>query len=183
MNTIDRAAFDENIDFCFDNSVVTIGPKIGEGEFSTVFIGKYCGDYVAVKKQSRQGNSIEQYLLRELTVLKYVHHTNLMGYIGAWNEVSITNNGSCAVYIVTEFCQGGDLLNLLLSPHELNWRFRVRLAMEASSALLHLHEHCILHRDIKSSNVLLDHAWTCKITDFGMARELPDDDNDRNTPR
>ena len=154
------------------------GPKIGAGQFSEVFIGKYFGDFVAVKKQTRQGDNIEEYLLRELSVLKHVQHSSIMGYIGAWNEVN--DDGNNAVYIVTEYCQGGDLLNLLLSPHELGWKFRIKIALELSSALLHLHDKNIIHRDIKSSNILLDHQWVGKITDFGMAREIT---GDRRSPR
>lgn len=166
------AVFHES-DFSFDNKVVSIGPKIGSGQFSVVYLGKYFGDFVAIKKQTRVGSTIEQYLLRELAVLKHVQHRNLMGYIGAWNEVNDNSDGLCAVYIVTEYCRGGDLLNVLLSNSQLGWNFRIKIATEASSALKHLTDRNIIHRDIKSSNVLLDHNWTCKITDFGMAREVP----------
>jgi len=96
-----------------------------------------------------------------------------MGYIGAWNEVNENGCGLNAVYIVTEFCQGGDLTHLLISKNELGWKFRIKIAMELASALVHLHGKKIIHRDIKSSNILLDHNWNSKITDFGMAREVP----------
>jgi len=128
---------------------------------------------VAIKKQTRQQSDIEHYLLRELSVLKNVQHSSIMGYVGAWNQMDGENGGENAVYIVTEYCQGGDLLNLILSTHPLGWRFRIRVALELTSALLHLHDKNIIHRDIKSSNILLDHNFTCKITDFGMARVIP----------
>jgi serine/threonine protein kinase len=77
-----------------------------------------------------------------------------------------------ALYIVTEFCQNGDLLsNLLDSEKTLGWRFRIKIALEAASALNYLHENNFIHRDIKSSNILLDQNWVCKISDFGMTRE------------
>lgn len=63
-------------------SQVAIGPAVGEGAFSTVYIGKYFGDVVAVKKQTRQGRDLEKYLLRELSVLKYIRHQNMLEYIG-----------------------------------------------------------------------------------------------------
>ena len=66
----------------FVSRKVAIGPAVGEGAFSTVYIGKYFGDVVAVKKQTRQGRDLEKYLLRELSVLKYIRHQNMLEYIG-----------------------------------------------------------------------------------------------------
>lgn len=80
------------------------GPKIGQGMFSQVFVGKYFGDYVAVKKQTREGKGLDIYLLRELAVLKNMQHQNLVGYIGACNELSDTSARLNALYIVTEYC-------------------------------------------------------------------------------
>lgn len=81
------------------------GPQIGEGQFSRVFLGKYFGDYVAIKKQIRQDKVLDCYLLRELAVLKNASHENLVGYIGACNEVASNQSKVNALYIVTEFCQ------------------------------------------------------------------------------
>ncbi len=76
------------------------------------------------------------------------------------------------MYIVTEYCQNGDLLRILLDMDKtLGWRFRIKIALEAASALHYLHENNFIHRDIKSSNILLDQNWVCKISDFGMTRE------------
>lgn len=76
------------------------------------------------------------------------------------------------MYIVTEYCQNGDLLRILLDMDKtLGWRFRIKIALDAASALHYLHENNFIHRDIKSSNILLDQNWVCKISDFGMTRE------------
>ncbi len=92
--------------FSFFSLVVSSsGPQIGEGQFSRVYIGKYFGDYVAVKKQTRQDKVLDCYLLRELAVLKNASHENLVGYIGACNEVATNKSKINALYIVTEFCQ------------------------------------------------------------------------------
>lgn len=77
-----------------------------------MFLGKYFGDYVAIKKQIRQDKVLDCYLLRELAVLKNATHENLVGYIGACNEVASNQSKLNALYIVTEFCQ---VLPFLLS--------------------------------------------------------------------
>lgn len=86
---------------CVDYS----GPQIGQGQFSKVYIGKYFGDHVAIKKQIRQDKGLDCYLLRELAVLKNAIHVNLVSYFGACNEVATTQSKLNALYIVTEFCQ------------------------------------------------------------------------------
>jgi serine/threonine protein kinase len=84
---------------------ISSGPQIGQGQFSKVYIGKYFGDYVAIKKQIRQDKVLDCYLLRELSVLKNAIHENLVGYFGASNEVATSQSKLNALYIVTEFCQ------------------------------------------------------------------------------
>ena len=90
---------------CHFNYIYISGPEIGSGQFSTVYIGKYFGDYVAVKKQTREDVNLDSYLLRELAVLKNASHKNLVQYIGACNEIAHSETGLNALYIVTEFCQ------------------------------------------------------------------------------
>lgn len=81
------------------------GPKIGQGQFSTVFIGKYFGDLVAIKKQAREQKDLDAYLVRELAVLKNIDHPNLISYIGAWNEIAKTGHLTNYLFIITEFCR------------------------------------------------------------------------------
>ncbi|CAM9605913.1 unnamed protein product, partial [Choristocarpus tenellus] len=163
----------EESDFYVEQEQVVIGPAVGEGAFSTVYVGTYFGDVVAVKKQTRQGRDLEKYLLRELSVLKYIRHQNMLEYIGAYNVIAKTRGQLHAVYIITEYAQGGDLLKLLLKRSTpLGWRFRIQIAKEGAQALEYLHSQQLIHRDIKSSNFLLDSDWHCKLSDFGMAREV-----------
>lgn len=60
---------------------------------------------MAVKKQTRDKVDLDDYLRKELAVLKNMQHMNLVAYIGAWNEVSSTQFGHNYLYIVTEYCQ------------------------------------------------------------------------------
>jgi len=94
-------------DFWVDLDHVQLGPQIGRGQFSTVYVGKYFGDIVAVKKQTREALTLETYLMRELSVLKSCHHENLVSYFGAFNEVHIHKEGTYALYIGKYFFFGG----------------------------------------------------------------------------
>ncbi|CAN0193091.1 unnamed protein product, partial [Ectocarpus fasciculatus] len=80
--------------------------------------------------------------------------------------------GTGHVFIVTELACGGDLLALLLSERQVGWKLRVSILMDAARALDFLHRKSLIHRDIKSPNILLDSQHRCKLADFGMARQL-----------
>ena len=133
-----------------------------------------------MKKQVREQEELETHLLRELAVLNYVRHENMLEYIGAYNEVD-PQGATHAVYIVTELAAGGDLMSLLLSEHELGWKFLTKICHGAAAGLEYLHSHNLIHRDIKSSNLLLDACWKCKIADFGLCREVAPDDEQMST--
>lgn len=164
-------AFNVASDFWIDISKISILEEIGRGMFSAVHLGRYFGDPVAVKIQRREDRALEKYVLRELSILKNARHEGLVQYIGAYNEERPASN-DYKLYIVTELCANGDLLGLVLDTSQaLGWRIRIKFLLQAASALAYLHEHHLIHRDIKSSNLLLDAQWNCKISDFGMCRE------------
>ena len=174
VNTYITDAPDDE-DYLLDIKDIIMGPLIGQGQFATVYMGKYFGDYVAVKKQVREAKLLETYLIREIALLQKAKHENLISFFGAHNEV---NDDGCehVLYIVTEFCPGGDLLELLVNNRQqLGWRFRIKIALQAASAINYLHQNNFIHRDIKSSNLLIDQDWQCKVCDFGMAVEIDPD--------
>lgn len=92
------------------------------------------------------------YLLRELSVLKMLNHPNLLTYFGAYNEEETEEENLSALYIVTELCQAGDLLNVILNKDiKMDWKIRLNIARQIASALAFLHDRNLIHRDIKSS--------------------------------
>jgi serine/threonine protein kinase len=99
-----------------------------------------------------------------------------VAYIGAYED-SREDKGGHALFIVTEFCQGGELLKFITDKKTypvIGWKLRVKLAYQAASAVHSLHDLNFIHRDIKSENFLLDSGWNCKLTDFGLSREIAD---------
>lgn len=172
-------SLEEEGDYLINPSDVIIGKPVGQGQFGSVYIGKYFGDFVAVKKQVCEAKGLQAYLQREINVLKRVQHDHIMSYYGAYDvlhECGIERS----LFIVSEFCQGGDLLDLLVDHDEaLGWKFRINIASQAASAIDYMHQNNIIHRDIKSSNILLNQDWHCKICDFGLAREVDRDTSDR----
>jgi len=76
-------------------------------------------------------------------------------------------------YLVTEYCDPGDLCKYLRDPHvNLPWGIRVRMASDIASAMAYLHAKNITHRDLKSQNCLITENWRVKLCDFGFARKV-----------
>ncbi|KAL1366545.1 putative receptor-like protein kinase At4g00960 [Arachis ipaensis] len=155
--------------------------KLGEGGFGPVYKGKLSdGREVAVKKLSHTSNQGKKEFMNEAKLLARVQHrnvVNLLGYCAHGGEK----------LLVYEYVPHESLDKLLFKVHkrgELDWKRRLGIITGVAKGLLYLHEdchHCIIHRDIKASNILLDDKWQPKIADFGMARLFPEDQSQVNT--
>ncbi|XWS54607.1 hypothetical protein CRYUN_Cryun10bG0103300 [Craigia yunnanensis] len=145
------------------------GEKLGEGGFGAVFRG-YLRDLdtcVAVKrisKASKQG--IKEYA-SEVKIISRLRHKNLIKLIGWCHEKG-------ELILVYEFMANGSLDSHLFKGRSLlTWELRYKIVQGLASALSYLHDegdHCVLHRDIKTSNVMLDSSFNAKLGDFGLAR-------------
>nr|XP_024358383.1 cold-responsive protein kinase 1-like [Physcomitrium patens] len=154
-----------------------IDSKLGEGGFGIVYKGiLYDGSEVAVKQlstKSRQGN---EEFLNEVTLITGVQHRNLVKLRGC----CLKGRERLLVY---EYLENKSLYQALFDPGKrlhLNWRTRVKILVGTARGLAYLHEGCqarIVHRDIKSSNILLDKELNPKIADFGLARLFTDDES------
>jgi len=93
-----------------------------------------------------------------------MRHPNIVQYMG----MTKTDED---VYIVTEYLNGGDLYDKLRDKTiKLSWKRIVNLAIETCRAIAYLHSRGVVHRDLKSQNLLVDNNWRVKICDFGFAR-------------
>ncbi|XP_062143337.1 L-type lectin-domain containing receptor kinase IX.1-like [Alnus glutinosa] len=143
--------------------------KLGEGGFGAVYKG-YLTDLdmlIAVKKISRGSKQGKKEYITEVKIISRLRHRNLVQLIGWCHD----RGEFLLVYV---FMPNGSLdAHLFGKRSPLPWVVRYKISHGLASALLYLHEEweqCVVHRDIKSSNVMLDSSFTVKLGDFGLAR-------------
>ncbi|XP_023744822.1 L-type lectin-domain containing receptor kinase IX.1 [Lactuca sativa] len=143
--------------------------KLGEGGFGGVYRGfiKEMDSYIAVKKVSSGSSQGVKEYASEVRTISRLRHRNLVQLIGWCHEHK-------DLVLVYEFMLNGSLdSHLFHGKSLLSWPVRYTIAQGLASAVLYLHagwEQCVVHRDIKSSNVMLDSSFNAKLGDFGLAR-------------
>ncbi|KAJ7528777.1 hypothetical protein O6H91_15G019400 [Diphasiastrum complanatum] len=152
--------------------------KIGEGGFGPVYYGKLSdGREVAVKVLATDSHQGAAEFINEVELLSRVHHRYLVSLLGYCNE-------SDQKILVYEYMPKGTLRDNLYgampqSQKSLSWKMRLNIALNAAQGLEYLHTGChprIIHRDIKSSNILLSKTLTAKVSDFGLSKLATEDE-------
>ncbi|XP_057771667.1 receptor-like serine/threonine-protein kinase ALE2 isoform X2 [Salvia miltiorrhiza] len=149
---------------------------VGEGGFGLVYGGTLDdGRKVAVKVLKRDDQQGGREFLAEVEMLGRLHHRNLVKLIGICAE----EHSRCLVY---ELVPNGSVESHLHGVDKevapLDWPARMKIALGAARGLAYLHEDSsprVIHRDFKSSNILLEHDYTPKVSDFGLARAAMDE--------
>ncbi|TKY62038.1 Serine/threonine-protein kinase CTR1 [Spatholobus suberectus] len=144
--------------------------RIGSGSFGTVHHAEWNGSEVAVKILMEQDFKAERFneFLREVAIMKRLRHPNIVLFMGA-----VTKPPNLS--IVTEYLSRGSLYRLLHKPgakEMLDERRRLSMAYDVAKGMNYLHKRNppIVHRDLKSPNLLVDKKYTVKVCDFGLSR-------------
>lgn len=149
-----------------DTSQLKVENKVASGSYGDLYRGTYCSQEVAIKvlKPERVSAEMLREFSQEVYIMRKVRHKNVVQLIGACTR-------SPNLCIVTEFMAKGSLYNFL---HKQKGVFKlpslIKVAIDVSKGMNYLHQNNIIHRDLKTANLLMDENEVVKVADFGVAR-------------
>ncbi|MED6179820.1 Serine/threonine-protein kinase sty46 [Stylosanthes scabra] len=149
-----------------DPKHLKIGTQIASGSYGELFKGIYCSQEVAIKilKPEHVNSDLQREFVQEVYIMRKVRHKNVVQFIGACTKPP-------HLCIVTEFMSGGSVYDYL---HKRKGSFKfptlLKVAIDVAKGMNYLHQHDIIHRDLKAANLLMDENGVVKVADFGVAR-------------
>ncbi|KAA8541262.1 hypothetical protein F0562_025131 [Nyssa sinensis] len=148
--------------------------ELGDGGFGAVYQGKLQdGRVVAVKRLYENNFKRVEQFMNEVVILTRLRHQNLVSLYGC------TSRHCRELLLVYEYIPNGTVADHLhgdqAKPGSLTWSTRMNIAIDTASALAFLHASDVIHRDVKTNNILLDNNLGVKVADFGLSRLFPND--------
>ncbi|CAA2938396.1 LEAF RUST 10 DISEASE-RESISTANCE LOCUS RECEPTOR-LIKE PROTEIN KINASE-like isoform X1 [Olea europaea subsp. europaea] len=148
--------------------------ELGDGGFGTVYYGMLRdGRVVAVKRLYENNFKRVEQFRNEVEIVTRLRHQNLVTLYGC------TSKSSRDLVLVYEYIPNGTVADHLHGKRAksglLSWPIRLNIAIETADALTYLHKSDIVHRDVKTNNILLDNDFHVKVADFGLSRIFPND--------
>ncbi|GMY35192.1 serine/threonine-protein kinase STY13-like [Fagus crenata] len=166
--TLGLEIYDE---WAIDLRKLNMGAAFAQGAFGKIYRGTYNGEDVAIKILERPENDpdkaqlMEQQFQQELMMLATLKHPNIVRFIGACRKPMVW----C---IVTEYAKGGSVRQFLTKRQNraVPLKLAVKQALDVARGMAYVHELGLIHRDLKSDNLLINADKSIKIADFGVAR-------------
>ncbi|XP_023769308.1 LEAF RUST 10 DISEASE-RESISTANCE LOCUS RECEPTOR-LIKE PROTEIN KINASE-like 1.3 [Lactuca sativa] len=150
--------------------------ELGDGGFGAVYYGKLIdGREVAVKRLYENNFKRVEQFMNEVEILTKLNHENLVKLYGC------SSKHSKELLLVYEYIQNGTVADHLhgklstTTSTPISWPLRLNIAIETAEALAYLHKSDVIHRDVKTTNILLDKTFKVKVADFGLSRLFPND--------
>lgn len=166
-----ESKFFETSRFSIPFHALKVEKVIGEGNFGSVYKATFKGKPIAVKQlYNLDDDDLDLYFEREMSILGQLKHKNVVRLLGLSREIT---REEMNYFMITEFIGGGDLRKKLKTKSVvIDWPLKMRILIDIAEGLQYLASKEIVHRDLKSHNLLVDDDWTIKICDFGFARKV-----------
>ncbi|XP_045832712.1 serine/threonine-protein kinase STY46-like isoform X4 [Trifolium pratense] len=148
-----------------DASCLRYEKKIGSGSVSDLYKGTYINKDVAIKvfKNGSRNENMQREFSQEIFITSKIQHKNVIKFIGACPKPNF--------HLVTEYMSGGNMYDFLhIQKVVLTLPSLLKIAIDVSQGVNYLHKNNIIHRDLKTANLLMDEKGVVKVADFGVAR-------------